>query len=935
MQNDSAAAYVFGQFAVLPTRRLLLNDGEPVKLGSRALDILIHLARRAGEVVSKEELMMNVWPNTVVEEGSLRVHMVMLRKALGEDSSGVRYITNVPLRGYCLVAPVTATTFTVPSPDKASVGVQSARSGLPGPLVRLIGREEVLAGVVGSVSARRLVTIVGAGGMGKTSVAIQAAARLRAGYRDGVGFIDLAAVADASLVASAVAGAVGAPLHSGDIAGDVTSWLSQKSMLLVLDNCEHVASAVAVLVEAILGAAANVHLLATSREPLRARGEWLHRLAPLSCPPHSVRISYADALQYPAFELFVERAAALNDGRQIAASDVDLVAAICRRLDGMPLAIELVAAQLRLPDQEHLPLSPDDRLTIGPMSLRDLLPPGQRLRATLDWSYRLLSEAEQRVLRSMSVFRERFTVAGATAVLDDDDIAVVRHLMILVNKSLLSVEPSENVVHYRLLETTRAYALELLDADPEREAFLRRHALYCRAMLEVISEDVETLVPSRWRDLHGRKIEDLRAALRWALEGGGDFRLGAELLAESSALWFGLWLFSEYMQRLSGVMSELPDDLRGGRLDMRLGVELGQAAAAIRGSNAEGVKVLRRSVEIAARLGKSEASQQLTALWALFGVSLLQGENSAALEYADQFGAVARGSPAGGAVYIFHRIKAHSLHFLGRQDEALLHIREALNPQAGLVKNVGRNSYQFDHRTASLTLLARVLWLKGNAAQAVAVAAEAVETAQAIDHPLSLAYALAFSACPIALWCGDLKGASVYTQQLDDCTHDSAIVFWQSWVRVYRLGLERKSLPARHWATLSTDSLQPALLDMLATLDDSLLTTQTIHGVQQGRGAWCSPEVIRIRGELLLQDQGNIAGAEAEACFARALAIADSQGAVSWKLRAALSLARLLNSQGKGDIAIDSLRQSMSLIAEPGRTSDYAEAERLIAKLSR
>ena len=327
----------FGPFRLLPAQRLLLDDGAPVRLGSRALEILIALAERAGEIVSSQELMARVWPDAVVEDNTLRVHIAALRKALRDGQAQARYIANMPGRGYCFVAEV----LRLPAfPAPASPG------NLPPRLTRMIGREEAVAALIAQVPKRRFVTLVGAGGMGKTTVALAVAAALAPAYAHGVCFVDLSSVQGAPSLRAALAGALGWQDPTPEEASGLPGFLRDRHLLLVLDNCEHVVDVLAPVLEDLLGAAPRLHILATSREPLQVDGEWLHRLPALRFPEDQQPMSAAHALTFPAIELFVERATATLDTFALTDANAAQAAEICRRLDGIPLAIELAAARV-------------------------------------------------------------------------------------------------------------------------------------------------------------------------------------------------------------------------------------------------------------------------------------------------------------------------------------------------------------------------------------------------------------------------------------------------------------------------------------------------------------------------------------------------------------------------------------------------------------
>src|SRR5215467_6190034 len=280
--------YVFGSFQLFPAQRLLLNSGRPLRLGGRALEILITLVECAGETVSKDQLISRVWPDTVVDEGALRVHVAAVRKMLGDGREGNRFIISNPGRGYSFVAPVTREQrqeAPAPAPN------QPARSGnLPALLTRVVGRDEIIATVVSRYSQHRLLTIVGPGGIGKTTVAIAAAEEMSASFADGIWFVGLAALADAALVPATVGAALGLPSTGVDPLAALAAWSRDKQMLIVLDCCEHLADSAAALAEAVLRAAPRVRILATSREPLRAAGERLLRLPSLDVPSETASL---------------------------------------------------------------------------------------------------------------------------------------------------------------------------------------------------------------------------------------------------------------------------------------------------------------------------------------------------------------------------------------------------------------------------------------------------------------------------------------------------------------------------------------------------------------------------------------------------------------------------------------------------------------------
>ena len=410
-------AISFGPFRLLAAQRLLLEGDKPVRLGSRAFDILAALVERAGEVVGKEELIARAWPQTFVEEANLKIQVSALRRALGDGQGGNRYVVTVPGRGYNFVAPVR-----IEEPSQAPPPptiAPAATHNLPFAVTRMIGREEAVAALVSRLSRQRLVTVVGPGGIGKTTVALAVAERMIANYEHGVWLVDLAPLGDPRLVPSAVATVLGLEIRTEDPLPGLVAALRDNRMLLLLDNCEHVIDAAASLAAAVLSGAPGVNILATSREPLGVAGEREYRLGPLGSPQPSSRLTAAEAAAFPAVQLFVERVTAIVEDFALTDANAPLVVEICRRLDGLPLAIEFAAPRVEVLGVEGLAARLDDSLPLLGARRRTAMPRHRTMRAVVDWSYGLLSEDEQRFFRALGIFAGGFTVEAAAAVAMD------------------------------------------------------------------------------------------------------------------------------------------------------------------------------------------------------------------------------------------------------------------------------------------------------------------------------------------------------------------------------------------------------------------------------------------------------------------------------------------------------------------------------------
>ena len=323
----------FGPFSLFVAERLLKKADEPIPLGGRALDILIALAERAGEVVTHKELISSAWPDVTVEEGNLRLQIATLRKSLGDGLDGARYVSNVVGRGYCFVAPVTRSSAKQPVPVTGIATTERVQKLPPRP-ARMVGRDDTVRALAQQLQVWRFVSIVGPGGIGKTTVAISVAHTLVDGFHDAVFFIDLAALTDPQLVPTAVASALGFMAPTQDPLVGLLAFIGEKKILLVLDNCDHVIGIAAALAERVVSEAPQSHILATSREALRVEGEHVHLLYSLDCPPEDAGLTALEALRYPAAQLFMERAAASGYGAALSDIDAPIVARSCRRLDG-------------------------------------------------------------------------------------------------------------------------------------------------------------------------------------------------------------------------------------------------------------------------------------------------------------------------------------------------------------------------------------------------------------------------------------------------------------------------------------------------------------------------------------------------------------------------------------------------------------------------
>ena len=825
-------------------------------------------------------------------------------------------------------------------------------TNLPAPTSELIGRADALAEVTELLGVHRLVTLIGAGGIGKTRLGLEVARQVLPGFADGVWVAELAPLSDPGLVPATVAVALGLTLLAGAESPErVAAALGAKRVLLLLDNCEHVIEAAARMAEALLRANPHVRVMATSREPLRAPGEYVYRVLPLEVPAEGAE-GREDLLKAAAVQLFVARAQAVEhfslDVRTAA-----ITGAVCRRLDGIPLAIELAAARTATLGLEELAAHLDDRFRLLTGGHRTALPRHQTLRATLDWSYELLSAIERTALRRLAIFVGGFTLEAASAVATASDLGapeVVDNVTNLAAKSLVVVEVAGAVTRYRLLETTRAYALEKLTESGELEQVARHHAEYYRDLFERAEAEWETRPTLEWVATYGRQIDNVRTALDWAFSPSGDASIGAALTAASVPLWFQHSLMVECRGRVERALAGLgPRAGRGGRREMQLFAALGVSLMQTKGPAPDTTAAWTTALEIAERLDDIE--YQLRAVWGLWHFRVSLGECRAALALAESFCGRVAGSDNPAELLVGERMVGVSLHYLGDQANARRHLERMLSRYVTPAHRSHAIRFQYDQQVAARMILARILWLQGFPDQALRTAQENVEDARAIDHALSLCYALE-AACLVPLWIADLPAAERSVAMLLDHSARHALTVWHArgrclngvllikrgeiggGLRLLRDALEElgeTGFVPHHTALLGTLAQGLAgsgeIAQGLATIDEALARSE------RDEEYWCIAELLRIKGELVMLAGGSGAGPAAEGQFQQALDWARRQGALSLELRGATGLARRWHGRGQTGPARELLAPVYGQFTEGLDTADLRAAKALLDQL--
>jgi predicted ATPase len=905
------------------------------------------LAQSVGQLVTKDELMSRIWPGAVVMENTLQVHAAAVRKALGPYRN---LLKTEYARGYRLLGD-----WTVTYPDEAQpsahgqqtrvIGEPQATNNFADPITRLIGRSSALQSLHDLVSAYRIVTLTGPGGIGKTALALEAARQALVDFRDGGWLVELAPLSDPGLVPSAVAGALGLRLGFNTISPEaVAQAIAGKKLLLLLDNCEHMIDAAATLTQTLVRLCPHVTMLVTSREVLRIEGECAYRVPALEVPADE----HADPdqnLGHSAPTLFIARAK--EQGSDFSSDDRSLraIATVCRQLDGIPLAIEFAAARAATLGIGQVATALRDRLALPTSGRRTAFPRHRTLRATLDWSYDLLSASERRLLERLAVFSGSFSLEAAIKVTNVDEAseaAVADGVVNLVAKSLVTSDSTKDGGHFRLLETTRAYALSRLIESGELQEVSRRHAQYYWGLLERVEHEWKK------RSTFGAYVDNVRAALEWCFGVAEDFTIGVGLAAAAAPMFLTMSLRPECYRWSERAIRALGDATRGGGEEMYLQASLGFSLMHMYGQSDTARVALERSLMIAE--ARHDVLHQVRVLSTLSIFHSRAGDLRAAHEYARRGGVVAGTAADVAAMAIVNTVLGRSLHFMGDLGGARGSLEAAFqywsrSPESSEVY-LGLDYYIWVG-----VGLARSLWLQGYPAQATELMCETIRKAESRNQPTSLEFVL-YWAPELFLWMGDLQNAEEYADRL--CAHCETHFLshylavgrgYKSTLAILRGGasdevenlkacLEQLDV-ARY--TMQNTPFRLALVQGLMAIrqfDEAItLIGETIDLIEANGDLLYMPEALRVKGSVLLSLPQRRHD-DAEACFTQSLDLGRRQGARSWELRTAVDLCALWADQGRRKRALELLKPIFEQFSEGLDTADLKAARRLLTMLS-
>ena len=877
----------FGPFELSIGERALRRDGVVLPLGGRALDILIYLAERPGEVIAKQELIDHVWPDVTVEEGSLRVHVAAIRKALGDGQLGNRYIANIKGRGYSFVGTV------VPRDGGTeSRNAEFLHQGrLPVRPIMMIGRETVVREVGDKLRNERFVTLLGPGGIGKTTIALAVGRAATEEFGGKVYFVDLESLTDPRHVAGAVATSLGLALKSKDPGLELIDLVRSRKLLIILDSCEHVIEAVASLAGQLCQQTEEVHLLTTSRELLKVEGEHCYRVLPLDCPPDgSARTAHA-VLRYPSVQLFVRCVAARAGSFVLTDAEAPFVAEMCRKLDGIPLAIELAAGQAAALGIKSTVALLASRMGLLRLSHRTAVPRHRTLKATLDWSYELLSDAERIVLRRIAPFVGHFTLEGARSVAGEIGAGageIFEAIASLVEKSLIATPIDEAQAQYRLLDTTRAYALEKLEEHGEFGPISLRHAEYVIQQLESQNEMLSAQPRAERVASYSWQLSNVRSALEWSFGSHGNDEIATRLAAASTRLFMELALLTEWQAWAEQAIARLGDQHKNSRQDL---------------------------------------ASELRLLGGLFLYSSWTTDIYRALDIAARSQKVAFKMRDPDDMALAETMLGAANHLAGNHLVAQRHFEAGLRHSAS-GSRLHAGHYLFHHTTLSLAGMARSLLYRGLLDQSLDYARLAMEEGEKSGNPATLCRSLILI-LPVYLALEDWRRSEQCIAQLSDLSaahalkqfHAIATGFRGRWLLIQNNVRDGVALLKRASEELEAQRHEMLNMDFVADLgaglaasglhEEALTLVVNALDVQERGGKLLNvPTLMRVKG-LILASRSHEDYPEAETSFLSAIDWAKRQSATLFELKAATDLAELLLKQGRMPEAYEYLTSAL------------------------
>lgn len=928
----------FGPFHLHKLHRKLLCGAEEVRIGGRGMDVLVALAERQGQLVRKQDLMQAAWPDTFVHEANLKVTVAYLRRAFRRHAPAGEFIKTVVGRGYWLSADSPAGEGRPPE--------DAALAATPLPQFHdIIGREAEIGRVKGLLEVNRLVSVVGAGGIGKTTLAGAVAHDLAAEAGGSVAFVDLSRVSREEFVADALAAALGVSSGGASLQG-LCSILARQRMLLVLDTCEHVLSAVSHICEVLLARTTHLRILTTSREVLRARSERVLWLTALAVPSDDQFDKIEPVLSYAAPRLLVRRAYE-ERGRPPHDADAQALVQMCREVDGSPLAIELVAARVAARGAITALAELKDNLLVlrrrhgaEPRRQRTLLD-------TLKWSYSLLTTQEASALQACSVFAGVFrpeAVLELAASVALSPIEIIDALSGLRSKSMVAVEHQEGGLAYRLLDSTRAFAAALLDRRDEAASAYSAHARWVLKMLGQAAADQPAMSPRLWRAAYANLIYDMRKALDWTLHRSADRLLGVQLVAAGLPLCHDLSLSSEIRANCELALSELRRlGAREPWLELRLVVGLASVSTYLATDPDQASALFQKAIQLARATEDPQA--ECRALGAFATYELMRGRvsNVAGALMAMRPAASRANQPA--ALWEEEQLRAQYEIRTCDFDAAHARVQRLFREIQGEAQRAVP-SFQIHQRMNVQVQLAALGWLTGRSRDAIRVAEMAAVDAQQVQHGLTLVHCLAQGVVWTLIQAGEYEAVLPHIETLRSAIYRHGIAAWipvaDTYSAVIAAYLGQKPDPARLRSAFY--GVREGVVQIRHDARFTLIADAMIANGQAGDAAeviqhvfdtsaepWGKSELLRLKAAV---EQMHGRTSHARDLLSSAVEAARMSGSIAWTLRAVSDLASLSQGTELAQSCLSDLASICDSFADEYETRDLRKARRLLTELS-
>ncbi len=948
LRHEGTRVFEIRGWEVDLTKRELRANGSAVPIGSRAFEIIETLVLSAGALVTKQDLTRRVWPGVIVEDNTVQVHVSAIRKALGQDRG---ILKTVPGRGYRLLGD-----WETQQDPPRSIEVELTRSAshpfltnVPVAASALIGRENAVEQLCDLVSAYRLVTLTGAGGIGKTVLASEVARRLFPTGESDVFFVELVSLSDSRLVASTVAATLNLQLQGDTISPEtVARTIGRRRMLLVLDNCEHVVDAAASMAETIIRLCPHATILTTSRETLRIEGEFVYRVAALAVPAEHEKTA-DNFFEHSAVQLFLARTRSLQTNFLPPGEQLSVIATICRKLDGIPLAIEFAAARAATLGIEQVAEHLDDRFALLTGGRRTALPRHQTLRATLDWSYELLTAEEQRVLRHLSAFPAGFTLSAAAAAANAKESSIALSISSLVSKSLVTLDASGSATRWRLLETVRVYSLEKLAASQENDDAMRRFVEYYVSLFAPFVRDDQLQAAIDNLGRYRREIDNLRAGLNWTFSPDGDTSLGVELAATAGDFWIAASMVSECCEWAEKALSEI-DPAKDTRREMVLRCSFGIALLYTQGMTPYTRAVLIQALALARRL--EDFHYQLRATCGLWFHSARSMALTDAFAFAREYEEIAQERDIHSRATAAWLVGVPQM-YLGNHTQASERLKWAIDNYPIGARRRDMVTLGGDPRASCQAHRTVCLLSQGFLDEASRESRIAVEEARSAEQPTALCASLAWAAGFISLSLGELDTANEYGEELIGIASKHGLRPFHAAGLCVRgtiaakrsdpdagVGLLREGLSEMRQARYLLfypffQTELAAALGSLGRFDESVNEIdETLNFAVETDYRWYVPEILRMKGALQML-AGIIEPRAIEDVFRQSMAQSVVQNAAYWELCTAVSLAALLQTQQRNGEAREMLSPRYNRVNGGLSSPRVIEAKELLQRLMR